>query len=66
MQSFRDKIFIWLPVIGGYFIDSNRLNRVPQLSSSCCAAIAQYAADEPLAISINSNPYPAEVFFDEM
>jgi len=66
MQIFRNKIFVRFPIVGCYFPDLDILDGLPQLLSGCYPAIAQYAVDEPFPISINSNPYPAKVFFEEI
>ncbi len=66
MQLFRNKIFVWFPIVGRYFSDFDILDGIPELFAGCCSAIAQYAVDESFPISINSNPYPAVVFFEEI
>ena len=61
-----NKSFIRAPVIGHHIPDSQRSYRLPELFSSCCVPRTQYAVEEAVPISINSNPYPAIVFFDPM
>ena len=54
------------PVVGHDPPDAPALDGVPQPPSGLCAAVARGAADEPLPMPVNSNPYPAEVFFEPM
>jgi hypothetical protein len=66
MQLFRNETLVRFPIVGYYFSDFNILDGIPELFSGCCTVIAQYAVDEFFPISINSNPYPAAVFFEEI
>jgi len=61
-----DKMFVRFPEICHHLLDFFVLEGVPQLFSGCCAAVAQYAVDESFPMSINSNPYPTVVFFEEI
>ena len=60
-----NEMLVRFPKICHYLFDFFVLQGVPQLFAGCCVAGAQYAVDEPFSISINSNPYPAVVFFEE-
>ena len=62
VHLYRYKMPVRFPIIG--HDASDVLEGTPQLSSCCCVAAIQYAVDESFSMSINSNPYPAVVFFE--
>jgi len=66
MQLLRNEIFVRFPVVSNYFAILDIFDGIPQLLASGCATIAQYAVEEPLSISINSNPDPTIFFFKEI
>ena len=66
MQLLRNEIFVRFPEVSSYFSDLDVLDGIPQSLTGGCPPIAQYAADESLPISINSNPDPTVSFFEEI
>ena len=61
-----DKMLVRFPKICHHLLDFFFLEDIPQLFTGCCVTVAQYAVDESFSMSINSNPYPAAVFFEEI
>ncbi len=59
----RNKIFVRRPIISSHFIDRFIFYQIPEFFAGFGSAGTQYAIDEFFPISINSNPYPAIVFF---
>ena len=58
------KLIIRFPVICKNYSSCQFFNILPQFHSCCCSTCANFAIDEPVPISINSNPDPTIVFFD--
>ena len=63
---FRNKFSIRFPIIRAYFPLYFRFNFLPEFFSRLRPSCANFAIDKSFPISINSNPYPNEVFFDPM
>jgi hypothetical protein len=63
-QSFGHKFIISLPIVSAHNPICNILYLFPQFHSCFCSPGANLTIDEPVPISINSNPDPAIVFFD--
>lgn len=63
-KFFRDKFIVGFPVISTYNPFSQIFNLFPQFYSCFCSSRTNFTIDEPVPISINSNPDPAIVFFD--
>ena len=64
MQFWRHELFIGAPVVAhdiGYAVV---FDGIPELAPGFRATGAHFAVEEALPISINSNPYPAIVFFE--
>lgn len=59
----RHKFIIGLPIIGTYYSFGKSFNLFPEFLSSFSSPVANFAVDEPVPISINSNPDPTVVFF---
>ena len=59
-------MLVRFPKICHHLFDFFILDGVPQLFTGCRITGAQYAVDESFSMSINSNPYPAVVFFEEI
>ncbi len=60
------KVFARLPEISHHLLDFFIFKGVPQFFAGFRTAVAQYAVDESFSIPINSNPYPAVVFLEEI
>ena len=63
-EFFRDKFIISLPIVSTHNPFCQILNLLPQLYSCFCSSRTNFTVDEPVPISINSNPDPAIVFFE--
>jgi hypothetical protein len=63
-KFFRDKFIIGFPVISTYNPFRQIFDFFPQFYSCFCSSRTNFTIDEPVPISINSNPYPAIVFFE--
>lgn len=61
---FRDKFIVSLPVVSTHNPFRQIFNLLPQLYSCFCSSRTNFTIDEPVPISINSNPDPAIVFFE--
>ncbi len=61
---FRYKFIISFPIVGTYYSFGKFFNFIPELFPCFSSSCANFTIDEPVPISINSNPYPAVVFFE--
>lgn len=61
---FRHKFIISFPIVSTYYPFGKFLNLVPELPPGFSPPCANFTVDEPVPISINSNPDPAVVFFE--
>ncbi len=61
---FRNKFIISFPIVSTNYPFGKFFNFFPELFSSFGSSCANFTIDEPVPISINSNPYPAVVFFE--
>lgn len=59
----RHKFIICLPMVGTHYPFGKPFNLFPELFSSFSSPVANFTVDEPVPISINSNPDPTIVFF---
>ena len=64
MQLWRDKLFIGVPVVAHDIRYAVVFNGIPELPSGFRVAGTHFAFEEAFPMSINSNPYPAIVFFE--
>ncbi len=64
MPSLGDKRLVGLPVIRHHPPNRHVRYGLPELFPRGSSPGAQYAVEEPFPMSINSNPYPAIVFFE--
>jgi len=60
----RDEILVRLPEICHHFLYFLILKGSPQFAAGCRVAIAWHEIDIFFAIAINSNPHPADFFFE--
>ena len=64
MPLWRNELFIGTPVVTHDVRYAVVFNGIPEFSSGFRVAGTHFAIEEAFPISINSNPYPAIVFFE--